>query len=176
MPRKRLEWWRVVEILRLSLDLGRSYREIGLSVSASHATVSKYVRRAKAAGLSWPLPEYFGARELKAALFPEAISGPPPRPRPDWAKVHLRLARDREMTLQRLWQEYFEAHPNAYRYSWFCARYRDWCETGRGNDVPFEDRPGWVANAHIRIQDWNPEAAHVRNRDGAWGAGRPIRA
>jgi len=30
------------------------------------------------------------------------------------------------VTLFLLWQEYREAHPDGYQYSWFCEHYRAW--------------------------------------------------
>ncbi|HZL67764.1 MAG TPA: hypothetical protein VFC29_10580 [Candidatus Limnocylindrales bacterium] len=30
------------------------------------------------------------------------------------------------LTLQLLWEEYRQAHPEGYRYSWFCERYQRW--------------------------------------------------
>ena len=34
--------------------------------------------------------------------------------------------RDRHLTLQLLWEEYRQANPEGYRYSWFCERYQHW--------------------------------------------------
>ena len=48
------------------------------------------------------------------------------RPEPDWARVHRELARHKGVTLQLLWLEYREAHPDGYQYSRFCDRYREW--------------------------------------------------
>ena len=36
------------------------------------------------------------------------------------------LARHKGVTLQLLWLEYREAHPDGYQYSRFCDRYREW--------------------------------------------------
>ena len=44
-------------LLRLKYELGRSHREIAKSLDIANSTVSDYVRRARAAGFSWPLPE-----------------------------------------------------------------------------------------------------------------------
>ena len=49
-----------------------------------------------------------------------------PRPEPDWARVHRELSRHKGVTLQLLWLEYCEAHPDGYQYSRFCDRYREW--------------------------------------------------
>jgi DNA-directed RNA polymerase specialized sigma24 family protein len=48
---------KIEEILRLKYESGLSHRAIGQSCAISAGTVSDYISRAKAAGLSWPLPE-----------------------------------------------------------------------------------------------------------------------
>ena len=45
-----------------------------------------------------------------------------PRPLPDMAWLHQELTRP-GVTLQRLWLEYLDAYPDAYRYSQFCRHY-----------------------------------------------------
>lgn len=68
-------------------------REIAKSQSISYGTVANYLRRAVSAGLTWPLPQSIGERELTAALFPErGTSGAQKRfAEPDFARVHLEL-------------------------------------------------------------------------------------
>jgi transposase len=44
---------------------------------------------------------------------------------PDWHQIHEEL-RGKHVTLFLLWQEYREATPEGYQYSWFCERYRAW--------------------------------------------------
>jgi hypothetical protein len=45
---------KVREILRLRYECGRALREIAVSCSVGAATVSDYLARAEAAGLTWP--------------------------------------------------------------------------------------------------------------------------
>ncbi len=117
---------KIRELLRLKYELGRSHREIAASVGIANSTVSDYLRRARAAGFSWPLPAGLDDAALEAALFP----APPPsrvrRPEPDWGRVHQELHRHKGVTLQLLWLEYRAAHPDGYQYSWYCERYRAW--------------------------------------------------
>ena len=56
MPRSRSSMRQIREILRLKWELGLSNRRIARGCGLSRPTVSKYVRRATACGLSWPLP------------------------------------------------------------------------------------------------------------------------
>ena len=97
---------KIRELLRLKYERGRSHREIATSLGIANSTVGEYVRRASAAGVSWPLPEGLDDAVLEAALFP----APPPsrlrRPEPDWGgRVHRELQRHKGVTLRLLWLE-----------------------------------------------------------------------
>ena len=71
------------------------------------------------------------------------------RPVPDWAYVHKELRR-KNVTLQLLWLEYREAHPDGYGYSQFCNLYRAWRrqvdvvmrQVHRAGEKLFVDFPG----------------------------------
>jgi transposase len=92
-------------------------------------TVHEYLERAAAAGIGWPLPEGLGEEELEAKLFgnqPARAKVEEPRPQPDWRAIHEQLQRHRHLTLQLVWEEYRQANPEGYRYSWFCERYQHW--------------------------------------------------
>jgi len=138
MSGKRLSMRTIKEILRLKWVCGLSDRLVSRSCSLGRATIAEYVRRAEAAGLSWPLPEGMDDAQLEALLFP--ISSPSPsgsfRLLPDWAEVREELKR-KGVTLFLLWQEYKEAHPEGYQYSWFCKRYQAW--TGKLDLVMRQD-------------------------------------
>ena len=84
------------------------------------------MRRASAAGFSWPLPEGLDDTAREAALFPPPSPSRVRRPEPDWEDVHRELQRHKGVTLQLLWLEYRAAHPDGYQYSWFCERYKAW--------------------------------------------------
>lgn len=113
------------EILRLKYEKGLSHRGIARACSVGLGTVGDYVGRAKRAGLGWPLPEGLDEAALEAMLFPPPPPPGAPRPLPDCAWVHRELRRD-GVTLQLLWHEYLEAHPDGLRYTQFCVRYREW--------------------------------------------------
>src|ERR1700730_13241680 len=101
-------------------------RALAKSLGLSQGTVSGYLSRARAAGVSWPLAEDLDGVQLEALLFP-----PPPamsadqRPVPDWAWVHRELRRP-NVTLALLWEEYRAGAPDGFGYSWFCDLYRGW--------------------------------------------------
>lgn len=120
---------KIREVLRLRLQCGLSKRQIAASCQVGLGTVYEYVRRARDAGLSWPLPEDLGDEELERRLFP-----PPPkiaadqRPLPDWPTIGRELRR-KGVTLLLLWYEYRAAHPEGYGYSRFCELYSQWAGT-----------------------------------------------
>ena len=115
------------EVLRLRYELKLDQRQIARSCSLAVSTVHQYLQRAEAANLRWPLPEGWEDGRLEAALFPCPESKPQPQKSPpDFAAVHEQLRRHRHTTLQLLWEEYREAHPDGYRYSRFCELYQRW--------------------------------------------------
>ena len=126
MPAKRLVMRQVREVLRLKWACGLSDRQIARGLRISRPTVTHYVRRLKAAGLSWPLPEDVDDAALERKLFANADPTPASeRPLPDWSRVHQELKR-KGVTLTLLWQEYKATHPDGLQYSYFCEAYRKW--------------------------------------------------
>ena len=132
---------KIHEVLRLHHECRRFNREIARAVGASPSTVADYLRRAQLAGLAWPLAQGLTEASLERALFPPCAGSRVKRPEPDWAEVHRQLGRS-GMTLDLLWQEYREAHPEGYQYSAFCERYRAFAQalpvTLRQSHVPGE--------------------------------------
>lgn len=122
---RRLPMRKIKNVLRLHAA-GRSTRQIGLSVGVGRSTVAEYLRRAEAAGVSWPMAEGLDEAVLEKQLFPPI---PSPKDRrfaePDWAAIHRELKRP-SVTLSLLWDEYRGAHPDGYAYSAFCLHYRRW--------------------------------------------------
>lgn len=120
----------VKEILRLKFQNHLSVREIAGSCGLPTSTVGDYLHRAGSAGLSWPLPEGMSDPQLWERLMSSAGSpgGVPAKPLPDWPVVHEQLRR-KGVTLQLLWQEYRQSHPEGYRYSRFCELYERWAGT-----------------------------------------------
>lgn len=115
------------ELLRLHFELGLGHRQIARGCGIGVGTVHDYLRRAAAAGISWPLPEGISEEELEARLFPNPVKARPQRPdEPDWKAIHEQLQKHRHLTLQLVWEEYRQSHPDGYGYSWFCERYQRW--------------------------------------------------
>jgi transposase len=116
------------EVLRLHHELGLGQRQIARSCAVGQSTVHDYLKRAQAAGLTWPLPEGWDDRRLEEALFGLGVRHlyENPRPAPDFARLHEELQRHPHLTLQLAWEEYRQAHPDGYAYSRFCELYQHW--------------------------------------------------
>jgi transposase len=118
----------ITEVLRLAAQ-GFSCRQIGQSVGISASTAQGYLKRAQAAGVSWPLPEGLDALALEQRLFTRGEEVyRSDRPAPDWLEVHRERKQGKHVTLQLLWLEYKQAHPEGWGYTQFCAHYHRWLE------------------------------------------------
>jgi len=125
MPATRLPMRKLRELLRLQAA-GLSSRQIGASLGIGGTTVVDYLGRARRAGVMWPLPDDMSDAALEAKLFPAPANVPrSERPLPHWPTVHAELKRA-GVTLQLLWNEHSQQHPNSYGYSRFCELYRAW--------------------------------------------------
>jgi transposase len=114
---------KIKEVLRLRFGLGLGQDQIARSCSIGQATVHRYLERAIAAGLGWPLPEGCDEQRLNQLLFPARPIWPPAQQRPgvDFRQIHEQLQSHRHLTLQLVWEEYREAHPDGYGYSRYVA-------------------------------------------------------
>ncbi|MBX9568967.1 MAG: IS21 family transposase [Candidatus Obscuribacterales bacterium] len=140
---------RIREVLRLVLDCKLSNRKTGESLGIGRSTVDEYVRRACAAGLTWPLSADLDDAGLEALLFPPAAPSSIMRPEPDFVWMHEQLKQP-GVNLSLLWHEYRERHPDGYQYSAFCGHYRTWLaqhtlsmrQVHRAGDKMFSDFAG----------------------------------
>ena len=94
MPGKRSTVRQIRELLRLHHEVHLGERQIAAICQVGRGTVQRFLQRATAAGLPWPLPEDLDDTQLEKLLFPPV-----------------------------LWEEYQEDHPDGIRYSWFCDQY-----------------------------------------------------
>jgi len=150
MPDLRLTMRKIHEILRLHFDCNLSHRQIASSCSVSRGTVSDYIYRAHAAGLSWPLPDGCNDDKLERLLFPVRNGRPKTEmPAPDFAEMHEKL-KQKGMTLALLWERYKSENPDGCNYSYYCEQYRDWAkkldlvmrQTHRAGEKLFSDFAG----------------------------------
>jgi hypothetical protein len=94
----------VRDVLRLKQACGMSERVIAEALGLGRTTVGDYLRRARVAGLDWPLPAGLSDVELERPLFPGEASRAPHRPPPDWLGPC--RAEATGVTLRLLWEEY----------------------------------------------------------------------
>ena len=73
MANRRLTMRKIEAFHRLPHEGGRSNREIAQVVRSSPTTVGDYLRRARLAGIGWPLPVGMTEPDLEAALFPVPV-------------------------------------------------------------------------------------------------------
>ena len=130
MATERLSMTKTREILRMKWQLGLSYREIGLSIGAAASGVWLAVKRAEAVGMDWGAVEKLDDDELDARLYAKEPAAGSPRAMPDCAWIDTERRRV-GVTLLLLHLEYIEKQPDGYRYTQFCAIYRQWLSRQR---------------------------------------------
>jgi transposase len=115
------------EVLRLS-SLGLKQQQIARSCRIAQSTVHGYLKAAAAGGVSWPLPPDWDDRRLEAVICGTTRASKSWRKSelPDFAAIRQQLQTHRNLTLQLVWEEYREQHPDGYHYSRFCQLYRQW--------------------------------------------------
>ena len=122
MPAKRgLTMRQIRDLLRLSHE-GCSVRDLVLRYGVARSTIQDNLKRAKDAGLTWPLPADLTDDFLEKALFSDKgrKAGHRRHPEPDWALLARELKRP-GVTLSVLWEEYRQVHPEGYGYSRYVA-------------------------------------------------------
>ncbi len=115
---------KIREVLRLRDEHGASQRQIVAACRLPRTTVRDYLRRLRAAGLTYAAVADWSDDELEAQLFART-SAPSGRVEPDYPHVARELGR-RGVTLKLLWHEYLGTAPDGYRYTQFVARFREW--------------------------------------------------
>jgi transposase len=129
---------KIREVLRLKCEARLSDEEVARAVGSARSTVQECLRRARAAGLGWPLPPELDEEALHARLYQRSV--PLSRtPQPDFAHIHAELKRA-GVTRLLLWQEYKAERSDGWQYSVFCDQYRRWLATQdivlRQNHIP----------------------------------------
>lgn len=114
------------EVLRLHFA-GLTQQQIARSCLIAQSTVHEYLKAAQAAGLSWSEVGSWDEAQLVQTLYPKK---PQPEwrknPLPDFAAIHQEVQAHKHLTLQLVWEEYRQTHPDGYGYSRFCELYGQW--------------------------------------------------
>ena len=168
MATKRLSVKKLKEILRLKLVRKYSHRRIAKSVDVSPGAVSAVVARARDAELmTWAKIRSLTEPQLEAALYP-AGDAAKQRPEPDPLWIHTERQKSRAVTLELLHMEYLAEHPDGYRYTSFCNRYRKWLnrrslsmrQIHRAGEKTFIDYSGKTMNV-VDPRTGEPRAAEI---------------
>jgi transposase len=111
----------------LKYESGKTEREIrNLLGLKSKTTVHQCIERAKAAGISWPLPSGMTEEILEATLFPVQPAKPSDKAPIDFAYMHEEMQR-KDTTKTFLWERYAEANPDShYGLTQFCELTNKW--------------------------------------------------
>ena len=113
------------QALRLHLEAGLSYAQVGRAVGIGKGTVGKFLLLARAAGVDWAVAQTLSDDELEERLYRPAVPRASRQLEPDCAWIHHELKRP-GVTLQLLWEEYQRGSEAAYKYTSFCVKYRAW--------------------------------------------------
>jgi len=119
---------RIREALRLHLQAGLSYSEVGRALKISKSAVGKYVSLAKVAGVDCAVADRLDDAELESRLYRPAVPRASHQLGPDFGLIHQELKRS-GVTLMLLWEEYATGNPLAYKYTSFCIKYREFAKT-----------------------------------------------
>lgn len=164
MAMERIPVRKIKETLRLRHACKLSQREVAGAVRVAPSTVSDYLKRAKTAGLSWPLPEGLDDDALERLLF---VQSEHPAgeviPVPDWRKVRAELS-GQGVTRQLVWQEYIDEHADGYSYSRFCELYREWAKHLKPT-MRFDHKAGeraYIDYPGLTMSYIDPETREVR--------------
>jgi transposase len=129
MPTQRLSMRRIREVLRLRHQ-GLTERVIARMIGVSNGVVHGYQRRARLAGLTWPLPDGLDDDGLELLLFPAptAASQSDRRPEPDWIYVEKELRRRSVTHACCCGKNIAQPIPT---YTWFCTTFDAWKKRAR---------------------------------------------
>jgi transposase len=128
VAKRRLSVRKIKEVLRLHHEKGFSVRQIASSLSIGRSTVQDYLDRSERAGLNWFLAADLDETTLEHRLYPSSPSiAQQQRQMPSMDYLYQELKR-KGVTLQLLWHEYKQTHPDGYQYSRFCYHYQQWVQ------------------------------------------------
>ena len=119
------------ETLRLHLQAGLSYNEVGRALKISKSVVGKYITLARVAGVDWELAQTLSDEELEARVYRPALPRGSHQLAPDFGVLHQELKRP-GVTLMLLWEEYATGLSDkgalAYKYTSFCVKYAEFAK------------------------------------------------
>ncbi len=128
MSRRKEPMRKIKEVLRLAFLDALSERQIARGSNMKKTTVHTYLQRASLASITWSDIESLDDEAIGRLLFPREETSESRKTLPNWEHIHKELRR-KHVTLQLLWEEYRDAHPDGYGYSRFCDLYKRYTGT-----------------------------------------------
>ncbi len=114
----------ITEILRLYSN-GYKVSDIHKACGVSHKAVRSYITKACALNISYKDIANKHYDEVHKLFFPNSDIFTRTKPQPDWNYIHQEMQK-KNVTLQLLWEEFIESHPDGCGYSQFCFHYYGW--------------------------------------------------
>ena len=143
------------EILRLSLQMGLSQREVASGTGCSLGMINVVLGRVRDAAVSDPFS--LSDKELGSIIYPPAKKKD--KEEPDFQYIHLEMKK-KGVTLMLLWEEYRAQHPNGYMYTQYCTKYREYLKK---NSVYM--RKTYKAGERMLV-DWAGLTMHYTDKTG----------
>ena len=117
MAGRRLSMRKIKEVLRLKWLAKHSERQIAKSCNIARSTVQECLKRAEHAGITWLTACNLDDTALEDLLYPQNKASALSRASMPQMDYLYRELRRKGVTLQLLWYEHKEQHPDGYQYS-----------------------------------------------------------
>ncbi len=116
----------IKEIIRLHEEGSLSERGIARALKMSRISVRKYLLKAKVFGLTFREIKDMSNDQVEQLLYPTEKTRGKYKILSEYFPSFIKRLKERGMTLQILWDEYKEEHPDGLMYSRFCYHYHNW--------------------------------------------------
>ncbi len=119
----------IVRLLCMDNDL--SNRQIARMVNVASGSVNKIAAQLPTLGLTWEQLKELNDNAFLAAFISPSVLAKAERPYPDCLLWHMEMERDKDVTLQLLWDEWHAEHPDGISYSQATRLYKQWLNKQR---------------------------------------------
>ena len=157
---------KIRDIIRLRHQTQMAERKIGRALQVSRTVVTRTLAQFRISGLTAQAIEGMGDSELEQRLWQKdrLVDSPRYQALEKRFPTMLQELKKKGMTLEWLWKQYREEHPEGYQYSQFCRHFQRWSAAGelwmhqeyRAGECMFSDWAGdplVVVNANTG-EDW----------------------
>jgi len=127
MPKPRLSMEKIRELYRLKYTLNLSNRAIARALNITHPVVREYLSKLQSAGLEPAAVDQMDDDTLYSVIIGDRKQHSRRYQTLAARFEHLQTELKRTgVTLERLWREYLQEHPDGYGYSQFCHHFQLW--------------------------------------------------